>query len=139
MGMNNQTLELSTLMAALASVPDWRDNRGKHHRLVSVLALVVCGLLCGCKSVAAIARFGRWLEPEQQAELGFVAYAPPSVATIWRILTQIEAKKLEQILSVWAGQAPASSTAINQTTTTQADTQGLGGASTSCPRGRDCH
>lgn len=104
--MNNQTLELSTLMAALASVPDWRDNRGKHHRLGSVLALVVCGLLCGCKSVAAIARFGRWLEPEQQAELGFVAYPPPSVATIWRILTHIEAQKLEQVLSAWAAQAP---------------------------------
>lgn len=87
-------------------VPDWRDNRGKHHRLASVLGLVVCGLLCGCKSVAAIARFGRYLEPEQQAELGFVAHLPPSVATIWRILTHIKVETFEQVLSTWAAQAP---------------------------------
>lgn len=94
-------------MAALASVPDWRDTRGKHHRLASVLGLVVCGLLCGMKSVAAIARFGRYLEPEQQAELGFVDYPPPSVATIWRILTHIEVKAFELALSNWLAQAPA--------------------------------
>jgi hypothetical protein len=63
--------------------------------------------MCGRKSVAAIATFGCWLEPEQQAELGFAHYPPPSVATIWRILTHIEAQKFEQVLSVWAAQAPA--------------------------------
>jgi hypothetical protein len=39
----------------LAEVPDPRNNKGKRHPLVSILALVVIGLMCGHNGWTSIA------------------------------------------------------------------------------------
>src|ERR1051326_6132080 len=48
-----------SLLAALEAVPDHRRAAGRRHRLSSVLAFVCCGMLCGNRSLLALAEWGR--------------------------------------------------------------------------------
>ncbi len=99
--MKTLELPLTSLLAALQAVPNHRDNRGKHHQLPTVLALAVTAVLCGAKSLYAIAQFGRDLDPSLQHALGFVAHKPPVVSTIFRILRDLDHAKLAQVLAAW--------------------------------------
>jgi len=44
----------SDLLAHLAALPDPRDRRGLRHQLSSVLAVAVCAVLAGARSLTAI-------------------------------------------------------------------------------------
>lgn len=50
-----------SLAEHLARVPDLRQASGKRHSLAAVLNLVALGVLCGMRSLQAIAQFGRAL------------------------------------------------------------------------------
>jgi len=102
--MNSLELPLTSLLTALQAVPDHRDNRGKHHALTSVLALGVTAVLCGAKSLYAIAQFGRDLDPAWQHALGFVDHQPPVVSTIFRIFRDLDHAAFEQVLADWFNQ-----------------------------------
>src|SRR5215204_5043812 len=51
--------EFALLLASFATITDPRLARGKVHPLPGVLALVVLGLMAGCRSLSAISRFGQ--------------------------------------------------------------------------------
>lgn len=53
-----------SLAEALREVPDPRGKRGKRHELAPILALAVCAMLCGARSLYAIAQWGRDHGPE---------------------------------------------------------------------------
>ncbi|MEK7281033.1 MAG: transposase family protein [Chloroflexota bacterium] len=48
-----------SLVQALASVPDPRSAHGLRHPIGAILALAVCAMLCGARSLYAIAQWGR--------------------------------------------------------------------------------
>ena len=102
--MSKLELPLTSLLSALQAVPDHRDNRGKKHQLASVLALAVAAVLCGAKSLYAIAQFGRDLDLDLQHALGFRKHKPPSVATIFRIFRDLDHAALESTLARWFAQ-----------------------------------
>ena len=58
------------LLDMLAEVPDPRNNKGKRHPLVSILALVVIGLMCGHNGYTSIATWAR-SQPALAKALGF--------------------------------------------------------------------
>lgn len=91
--------EFALLVAALEGVPDFRNRRGKLHPLAGTLALVVLGLMGGCRSLSAIRRFGRG-HPEVLAPLGL--RAAPSVATLSRILAGVEPAAVRAALRAFA-------------------------------------
>lgn len=91
-----------TLLEALARVPDPRA--GNHsHPLKAVLALCVCAMLCGCRSLLAIHQWGRSQGPLVAKMLGFRRPLVPCVATLSEILRTIDVKILEEVLSDWFG------------------------------------
>ena len=45
-----------SLRAALESLPDVRRGQGKVHPLGGMLALAVCAMFCGCRSLYAISQ-----------------------------------------------------------------------------------
>jgi hypothetical protein len=60
-----------SLTQQLALVPDPRHDQGKRHSLAAILNLVAATLLCGMRSLQAIAQFGRALSKHDAASLGF--------------------------------------------------------------------
>jgi len=47
-----------SLRAALQTLAEVRRGQGKVHPLDGMLALAVCALLCGCRSLYAISQWG---------------------------------------------------------------------------------
>ena len=47
------------LREALDRVPDHRRGQGRRHLLGAMLTLAVCAMLCGARSLYAIAQWGR--------------------------------------------------------------------------------
>jgi hypothetical protein len=86
----------------LALVPDPRHDQGKRHTLAAILNLVAAALLCGLRSLQAIAQFGRALPKQDAATLGFTHPLTPCKSTLSEVLRQIDAPQLEQQLRAWA-------------------------------------
>lgn len=102
-----------SLRAALQTLPDVRRGQGKAHALDGMLALAVCALLCGCRSLYAISQWGRECAPEIRVALGLRAERGPSVATLHRAFRHLDHAAFEQALGHWfAAQGLASDEAL---------------------------
>ena len=73
----------------LAEVPDPRNNKGKRHPLVSILALVVIGLMCGHNGWTSIATWAR-SQPALAKALGWTHKKIPCSATIHNLLRRLD-------------------------------------------------
>ena len=93
--------EFALLVAAFAAITDTRFARGKVHPLPGVLALVVLGLMAGCRSLSAISRFGQ-IHPEVLAPLGL--RRAPSVATLHRLLRRVSVAEVRAALAAFTRQ-----------------------------------
>src|SRR5260370_35904200 len=99
----NQTIGRHTapegsLRAALQTLPDVRRGQGKVHRLDGMLALAVCALLCGCRSLYAISQWGRECDPGVRVALGLRAERGPSVAALHRASRRLGHRALQRAL-----------------------------------------
>jgi hypothetical protein len=90
--------EFALLVAAFAAITDSRFARGKVHPLPGVLALVVLGLMAGCRSLSAISRFGQ-IHPEVLAPMGL--RRSPSVATLHRLLRRVSVAEVRAALAAF--------------------------------------
>ncbi len=90
-----------SLAEHLARVPDPRQASGKRHSLAAVLNLVTVAILCGMRSLQAIAQFGRALSPGAIKELGFTRSQTPCKSTLSVVLRQVDAARLEEELRGW--------------------------------------
>ena len=91
--------EFALLVARFATLTDTRRARGKVHPLPGVLALVVLGLLAGCRSLSAISRYGA-LHPAVLPPLGL--RRSPSVATLHRLLGLVTVTEVRGVLRAFA-------------------------------------
>ena len=87
--------EFALLVARFAPVTDPRHARGKVHPLPGVQALVVLGLLAGCRSPSAVGRYGA-IHPEALAPLGL--RRSPSVATLHRLPGMVAVAEVRAVL-----------------------------------------
>ena len=90
-----------SLRAALQTLPDVRRGQGKVHPLDGMLALAICALLCGCRSLYAISQWGRECAPELRVALGLRAERGPSVATLHRAFRRLDHAAFERVLGQW--------------------------------------
>lgn len=90
-----------SLRAELETLPDVRRGQGKVHPLGGMLALSVCALLCGSRSLYAISQWGRECAPEIRVALGLRAERGPSVATLHRAFRRLEHAAFERVLGQW--------------------------------------
>jgi hypothetical protein len=97
-----------SLYSALARIPDPRHRRGTVYPLASVLTQVAIALLCGCRSLLAIAQWGR--DYNQLAPLlGFhrrstkdpSRYRTPCVSELHTVLAGLDAAAFEGALRRW--------------------------------------
>src|SRR5512135_1868879 len=92
-----------TLAALLAEVPDPRNPRGTRYKIGVILAFTVCAMLCGAKSLYAIAQWGRDHSPEMRAALGFKK-TTPCVATLHLLFKRLDRDRLEEKLGEYFAQ-----------------------------------
>jgi predicted transposase YbfD/YdcC len=97
------------LIEVLAETPDFRNNHGKRHPLVAILALACSAMLCGYRSYTAIAAWGRPYGAPLVQALGFT-HRSPCAATLHTILRRGDREVVEAKLGAWAegllGEAP---------------------------------
>lgn len=92
---------LDSLMEALAEMPDPRHRRGRRHPLRAILALTVCAMLCGARSLYAIAQWGRDQGQEVAARLGFSRQQTPCTTTLHYLFRRLDRTAWEGVLQRW--------------------------------------
>jgi hypothetical protein len=97
-------MPIPSLLEALGAVPDPRHRRGRRYEQASLLTLAVCAMLCGARSLYAIAQWGHEREGGAvAAALGFDWGRSPSVATLFRTFRDLDVAAFEQALAGWLG------------------------------------
>jgi hypothetical protein len=67
-----------------------------------MLTFAVCAMLCGAKSLYAIAQWGRdQAAADIRAALGIERASTPSVATLFRLFRDLDVPAFEQALAGW--------------------------------------
>ena len=89
------------LLEALKGIEDPRKPRGVRHPLPAILALSVCAMLGGARSLYAIAQWGRE-HPGIAQSLGFSRERTPCVATLHHLFRRLDVEAFESVLSCWA-------------------------------------
>jgi predicted transposase YbfD/YdcC len=93
--------EQSDLVAALGAVPDPRRQcKNLRHRLVDVLALGFCGVLCGCEDFVEIAAFARSKEDFFRRFLE-LPHGIPAHDTFRRVFQAVCPRALQACLIRW--------------------------------------
>src|SRR5665648_42906 len=89
-----------SLLTALGRVPDPRDPRGVRYPIVAMLTVVVCAMLAGARSYAAIGEWCADLDATDRRDLGFTGKVPGPV-TIWSLLVRVDAVALDEVVCAW--------------------------------------
>ena len=89
------------LREALDAVSDHRSSQGRRHSLGAILSLSVCAMLCGARSLYAIAQWGRDHGVATGQLLGFQPGKTPCVATLHRVFKDLDADAFEAVLREW--------------------------------------
>ena len=92
------------LREALDGVPDHRKSQGKRHPLGAILSLAVCAMLCGARSLYAMAQWGRDHGVATGQLLGFRPGKTPCVATFHRVFKDLDVDAFEAVLREWLRQ-----------------------------------
>jgi len=89
------------LFEVLEEIKDPRHRRGLRHPMKSVLAIAICAVLAGARSLAAIAQWSGELSREELRQFGSRRRRAPSEPTIRRVLKKIEVRAFDQKLGAW--------------------------------------
>ena len=92
---------MMTLREALDLVPDFRSSQGRGHSLGAILALATCAMLCGARSLYAIAQWGRDQGGATAQLLGFSQEKTPCVATLHRVFKGLDVAAFEAEVGNW--------------------------------------
>ena len=98
--MNAEGLGKS-LLRVLEQVPDPRSGHGRRHPLSAILALSVCAMASGARSLYAIAQWGRMQDPATLKVLGFTRDKTPAVSTLHKVFSSMDVDAFESVLEVW--------------------------------------
>lgn len=90
-----------SLLEALMRVPDPRGRQGRRYQLASVLAMAVCAMACGARSLYAIAQWGKAHRQMVCEALGIKRLSTPFHPQLHRIFAGLEAEKFEAVLGRW--------------------------------------
>lgn len=89
-----------TLLDHFTNLTDPRIDRTKDHKLIDIVAIAICGMLCGADNWVAMEQYGHakeeWLKQFLELPNGI-----PSHDTIARVFARIDPKEFEQCFRDW--------------------------------------
>jgi hypothetical protein len=92
---------IERLLDRIREFTDPRSGHGKRHPLETVLSIVVCAVLCGCRSYRAIGAWSQSLSGEELIRFGSTRGYPPSEPTIRRVIQRIDANAFDREIGGW--------------------------------------
>jgi hypothetical protein len=95
------TAQVPPLAEILAEVPDPRQSSGKRYPLGAMLTLACVAMLCGYRSIRAIAEWGPNYGEDYQEQLGFNEHGYPAQATWYRVLRAVDVGAVEARVRQW--------------------------------------
>jgi len=95
------TRQKESLLEALARVPDPRGRQGRRYPAASMLALAVCAMACGARSLYAICQWGKEHQHLVCEALGMKRMRTPDGATLHRLFVRLEVEAFEAVLGRW--------------------------------------
>ena len=90
-----------SLIELFGRIADPRQRQGRRHPLSAILSLTALALLAGCRSLEAIAHYGRDLGPEFAEALGFTHPKTPVKSTLSEVFRVIDVAAYESALRGW--------------------------------------
>jgi hypothetical protein len=93
-----------SLRAAFARVPDVRSRHGRRSPLPALLTLATAAMLCGARSLYAMAQWGRTQPEVVRQALGFTDARMPGVTTLHYVFKRLDVGAFETELQRWAAQ-----------------------------------
>ena len=85
----------------LEKIPDPRRKQGQRYSLPAMLGIVMAATLSGRDTLAAIARWGKKLLPEQLRELGIERGRAPSQSAMHDLFVKLPVQEVEGMLGGW--------------------------------------
>jgi predicted transposase YbfD/YdcC len=96
---------LPILMEYLSDLPDPRVERTRLHRLLDVLTIGICAVICGAEGWDDISEFGRAKEEWLREKLGLsLPNGIPSADTFRRVFARLQPQKLQEAFRRWTQQ-----------------------------------
>lgn len=97
---------MNLLIEHFAAVPDPRgESPALRHKLLDMLCIALCAVLCGAETFVDMERFGRAKQVWLQARLGLeLEHGIPSHDTFGRLFAQLEAEAFAQAMQAWTQQ-----------------------------------
>lgn len=100
-----ETAELGpSLRAAFARVPEVRSRHGRRYALPALLTLATAAMLCGARSVYAIAQWGRRQPEAVRHALGFGGTRMPGNPALPYVFKRLDVVAFEAARQTWAAQ-----------------------------------
>lgn len=100
-------IDLGSLYARLAQLPDKRHARGLRHALVTVLVYIVLAKLAGQDRVYGISQWAKYRQVTLAEAFGLLRVDAPSVNTYRRVLANaVEIEEFEQVVRDFFGALP---------------------------------
>jgi len=90
-----------SLFEALMEVPDPRSRHGRRYQIASVLAMAVCAVACGARSLYAVAQWGTEHFPLVKEALGITRGRTPDHSTVHRVFKGLDVQAFEAVLAQW--------------------------------------
>ncbi|OGF61835.1 MAG: hypothetical protein A2Y62_20690 [Candidatus Fischerbacteria bacterium RBG_13_37_8] len=89
------------LMEVITSITDPRKKQGIRHKIVTILALSVCAMLCGARSYLAIWEWAKGLTKDVLKRFDCDRGIVPSEPTFRRLLQKLNAEEFDRVIGNW--------------------------------------
>ena len=91
----------TTISLHFGALPDPRVERTKEHRLIDILTIGLCAVLCGGEGWTDTATFGRAREPWLRTFLA-LPHGIPSHDTFGRVFSRLDPEAFERCFLAWS-------------------------------------